>query len=137
VYKCDIVKRDVIVEVHMRLSPPPQHRLLRTKQAAEYLCMSEWKLRRLIQDGVLPDLHDGEGAPFLLDIRDLDEYVERNKHHGTDNLGLGPTPVPANTISSSLKGATYAAPTRNRKSVSAERQRGMVDQVPPQRNIIS
>jgi excisionase family DNA binding protein len=121
VYKCDIVKRDVIVEVHMRLSPPPQHRLLRTKQAAEYLCMSEWKLRRLIQDGVLPYLHDGE----------------RNKHHGTDNLGLGPTPVPANTISSSLKGATYAAPTRNRKSVSAERQRGMVDQVPPQRNIIS
>jgi hypothetical protein len=52
----------------MRLVPPPQHRLLRTRQAAEYLCMSEWKLRRLIQDGLLPYLHGGEGAPFLLDI---------------------------------------------------------------------
>jgi len=99
--------------------------------------MSEWKLRRLIQDGFLPYLHGGDGAPFLLDIRDLDEYIERNKHHGTDNLGLRPLPVPANTISPSMKGATYATPTRNRKSVSAERQRGMVDQVPPQRKIIS
>ena len=42
--------------------------------------MSEWKLRRLIQDGLLPYLHDGEGAPFLLDIRDLDDYIEKNKH---------------------------------------------------------
>ena len=106
-------------------------------QAAEYLCMSEWKLRRLIQDGVLPYLHDGEGAPFLLDIRDLDEYVERNKRNGTDNLSLGPMPLAASPISSSMKGAIHATPTRNRKSVSAERQRGMVDQVPPQRKIIS
>ena len=121
----------------MRLSPPPQHRLLRTKQAAEYLCMSDWKLRRLIQDGHLPYLHDGEGSPFLLDIRDLDEYVERNKHHGTDSLGLGPATLPANTISSSLKGVIHATPTRNRKSVSAEKQRRVVDQVPPQRKIIS
>ena len=60
----------------MNASPIPRLRLVRTRQAAEYLCMSEWKLRRLIQDGLLPYLHDGEGAPFLLDIRDLDESAD-------------------------------------------------------------
>jgi excisionase family DNA binding protein len=123
----------------MRLVPPPQHRLLRTRQAAEYLCMSEWKLRRLIQDGLLPYLHGGEGAPFLLDIRDLDEYIEQNKQRDTlDSLDLRPLSFPPLTRPSTLKGGTdYATSTRNRKPVSAERQRGLVDQVSPQRKTIS
>jgi excisionase family DNA binding protein len=54
-------------------------RLLRTRDAAEYLSLSPWKVRRLIQDGRLPVVQDGEGAPFLLDVRDLDGYIERNK----------------------------------------------------------
>jgi hypothetical protein len=36
-------------------------------------------LRKLIQDGRLPVVQNGEGVPFLLDLRDLDAYVERNK----------------------------------------------------------
>jgi excisionase family DNA binding protein len=62
--------------------PPPlrvHRRLLRTKEAAEYLCVSPWKLRRLIQDGRLPVVQDGDGSPFLLDVRDLDSYIDRNK----------------------------------------------------------
>jgi excisionase family DNA binding protein len=47
-------------------------RLFRTKEAANYLAMSEWKLRRLIQDGSVPHIQDQEGGPFLLDLRDLD-----------------------------------------------------------------
>ena len=43
-----------------------------TKQEAEYLSMSEWKLRRLIQDAIIPFFQDHEGGPFLLDVRDLD-----------------------------------------------------------------
>jgi len=58
---------------------PFRRRLLRTKEAAEYLAISAWKLRRLIQDGRLPVVQDGEGAPFLLDLRDLDSYIDRNK----------------------------------------------------------
>jgi len=54
-------------------------RLLRTREAAEYLSLSPWKIRRLIQDGRLPVVQDGEGSPFLLDVRDLDGYIERNK----------------------------------------------------------
>lgn len=56
-----------------------RRRLLRTKEAAEYLSISPWKLRRLIQDGRLPVVQDGEGSPFLLDVHDLDGYIDRNK----------------------------------------------------------
>ena len=41
--------------------------------------MSPWKLRRLIQAGELPVVQAGEGSPFLLDVRDLDGYIDRNK----------------------------------------------------------
>jgi excisionase family DNA binding protein len=54
-------------------------RLLRLRAAAEYLSLSPWKLRSLIQAGRLPVVQDSEGSPFLLDVRDLDRYVERNK----------------------------------------------------------
>ena len=51
-----------------------QRRLIRTKEAANYLCLSDWKLRRLIQEGIFPVLQDHEGGPFLLDVRDLDIF---------------------------------------------------------------
>jgi excisionase family DNA binding protein len=57
----------------------PGRRLLRTKEAAAYLGLSPWKLRRLIQVGQLPVVQDADGSPFLLDLRDLDGYIERNK----------------------------------------------------------
>ena len=57
-----------------------QRRLIRTKEAAVYLSMSDWKLRRLIQEGIFPVVQDREGGPFLLDLRDLDGYIESHKH---------------------------------------------------------
>jgi excisionase family DNA binding protein len=54
-------------------------RLLRTVAAARYLSISPWKVRKLIQDGRLPVVQDVEGGPFLLDLHDLDEFVEKNK----------------------------------------------------------
>ena len=54
-------------------------RLFRLKVAAEYLSLSPWKVRRLIQAGRLPVVQDCEGGPFLLDVRDLDCFVERHK----------------------------------------------------------
>jgi len=62
------------------LSPSiARRRLLRLRAAAEYLSLSPWKLRRLVREGRIPVIQDGEGSPFLLDVRDLDGYVERNK----------------------------------------------------------
>ena len=57
----------------------PRRRLLRIKQASEYLSLSPWKLRQLIQCGKLPVVQDTDGSPFLLDVRDLDGFVERSK----------------------------------------------------------
>ena len=57
----------------------PKRRLLRIKAASEYLSVSPWKLRQLVQFGKLPVVQDTEGSPFLLDVRDLDGWLERNK----------------------------------------------------------
>jgi hypothetical protein len=71
-------------ELMMATAPTRPRRLLCTKQAAEYLSMSEWKLRRLIQDAIIP---------FLLDVRDLDAYIDGNKHHLGDSIDWRPIPV--------------------------------------------
>ena len=57
----------------------PSRRLLRIKAAAEYLSLSQWKLRSIIQAGELPVVQYGQNAPWLVDLRDLDMWVERNK----------------------------------------------------------
>jgi excisionase family DNA binding protein len=62
-----------------RGAPIPTRRLVRLTIAAEYLSLSPWKMRRLIQEGRLPVVQDCEGSPFMLDLRDLDVYVDRNK----------------------------------------------------------
>ena len=78
----------------MGTAPTSTRRLLRTKQAAAYLSVSEWKLRRLIQSAIFPIVQDQEGGPFLLDVRDLDAYVERNKHHVVNATDWRPIPYP-------------------------------------------
>ena len=52
----------------MTVVPMLTRRLLRTKQAATYLSMSEWKLRRLIQNEIIPFVQDQRGGPFLVDV---------------------------------------------------------------------
>jgi excisionase family DNA binding protein len=53
---------------------------VKTKQAAEYLAISPWKLRSLVQQGLIPYIEDGGGtSPWRFDVRDLDTYVERSR----------------------------------------------------------
>ena len=54
-------------------------RLLRSAEAADYLSVSVWTLRRLIQSGDLPVVQRGEAGKFLVDLRDLDGFIDRNK----------------------------------------------------------
>lgn len=56
-------------------------RLLRLKPASEYLSISTAQLRRLVQSAALPviRLEENGHAPWLLDIRDLDAWIERTK----------------------------------------------------------
>ena len=55
-------------------------RMLKTKQAAHYLNVSAWKLRNVVQAGEIACIiGDGTSSPWLFDIRDLDDWIERSK----------------------------------------------------------
>jgi excisionase family DNA binding protein len=64
--------------------PNNNRRLLRLKPAAEYVSLSTGTLRRMIQQGDLPAVITGEGAPWLLDVRDLDAWIESKKSRAAD-----------------------------------------------------
>ncbi len=64
----------------MKVETRIPRRLLRTKEAALYLGMSPGKLRRLTQCGELAIVQHDEHAPWLYDLRDLDEHIEKHKH---------------------------------------------------------
>jgi excisionase family DNA binding protein len=64
-----------------RSASSPRRRMLKTREAAEYLGISVWTLRKLAHTGKMPYLQHGDGwATF--DLRDLDAYVDRNKRFG-------------------------------------------------------
>ena len=44
-----------------------------------YLGMSPGKLRQLTQGGELPIIQHDERAPWLYDLRDLDQHIEKSK----------------------------------------------------------
>lgn len=56
---------------------PPEKRLYSVKEAAGYLGLSPWTVRETIWRGELPSVRAGRRV--LLDLRDLDAFVERNK----------------------------------------------------------
>jgi excisionase family DNA binding protein len=58
---------------------PVRRRLLRTKQAAEYLSCSPWTLRRLTQEGRIPVVQATPESPFTFDVHDLDRFIEQHK----------------------------------------------------------
>jgi len=54
-------------------------RVLKTNDAAAYLCISPWKLRNLVQSGEISYI-SGEGtSPWLFDKPDLDRWIESRK----------------------------------------------------------
>jgi hypothetical protein len=56
-------------------------RLLRLRPASEYLSVSPATLRAIVQREGLPVIRLAENghAPWLLDVRDLDAWIERTK----------------------------------------------------------
>jgi excisionase family DNA binding protein len=72
-------KREVIKEegICNQLPSPSRKRLYTMKQAGEYLGRSYWAIRELVWEGKLPYVRDGRA--IFLDVKDLDDYVEKNK----------------------------------------------------------
>jgi excisionase family DNA binding protein len=60
-------------------APDPGRRLLKVKQAAAYLSISPWTLRKLVQDQQLRIVKLDARGPWLLDIRELDQFIEIRK----------------------------------------------------------
>jgi len=55
-------------------------RLLRLRAASQYLSISTKALRKMIVRGELPYIQLCNGnSPFLIDLRDLDRFVEARK----------------------------------------------------------
>ena len=54
-------------------------RLLKTQQAARYLGISTWKLRNLVQASEIAYIPGGGTSPWLFDINDLNDWIERRK----------------------------------------------------------
>jgi excisionase family DNA binding protein len=64
--------------VHRGAEIPP--RLLDVDDAARYLAMSDKGVRELIAQAELPYIQKLPGrSPYLLDVRDLDKWIERAK----------------------------------------------------------
>ena len=55
-------------------------RLLSIEEASKYLALSTWTVRRMIWMGDLA--HVRCGRRILVDLRDLDTWIEREKVHG-------------------------------------------------------
>jgi hypothetical protein len=49
------------------------------RHAAAYLDVTVWALRERIWAGALPVVRFREGGKLFLDVRDLDDFVDRNK----------------------------------------------------------
>jgi excisionase family DNA binding protein len=71
--------RTVTDSLMLKLKPNPERRLLRVKSAANYLSVSKRVLRRFIQEGQIPIVQYGENAAWLLDLHDLDRWIEQHK----------------------------------------------------------
>lgn len=65
--------------IYPQEGPRSFKRLLRIKEAAVYLNVSSWKVRRWVQKGRLPYFQDGANGLILLDLEDLHLLVLRNK----------------------------------------------------------
>jgi excisionase family DNA binding protein len=71
-----ILKDQIVIKKNTAVSP----RLLRTKDAANYLGMSAWALRQQVNEGKLPFISSGEHtSSWKFDVGDLDAWVERHR----------------------------------------------------------
>lgn len=59
----------------------PAPRLVKVKDAARYLSISPWTLRKLVQTQQLRIVKLENRGPWLIDIEDLDHFIEGRKEY--------------------------------------------------------
>lgn len=60
-----------------KVNTKPEKRLYSIKEAGVYLGRSEWTVAEMVRCGRLPYIPDGKRK--FLDVRDLDNWIERMK----------------------------------------------------------
>jgi excisionase family DNA binding protein len=60
--------------------PALSRRLVSLAEASEYLAVSDWSVRAMVWRGDLP--HVRRGKRILLDLKDLDSWIDREKVRG-------------------------------------------------------
>ena len=68
------------------LSEAVSKRLYNVKEAGRYLGRSPWTIRRLIREGVLPQVR--QGRRVMLDVVDMDRFIEKYKREAIDGNDL-------------------------------------------------
>ena len=63
-------------------------RLYSVKEAGRYLGRSPWAIRHLIWEGHLPEVR--QGRRVMIDVLDMDRFIERHKREGNDGDDLPP-----------------------------------------------
>jgi excisionase family DNA binding protein len=62
----------------------PNRRLLKTRDAAEYLSCSTWKLRELVRDEKIPHVLLGDHeSVWRFDVVDLDKFIDSRRQLGS------------------------------------------------------
>jgi len=64
----------------VRESDVLQPRLLSYEAATRYLSLSYWTVRHMVVEGHIP--HIKSGKRVLIDVQDLDEWIEKSKEVG-------------------------------------------------------
>lgn len=68
------------------MSEAVSKRLYNVKEAGRYLGRSPWTIRRLIREGCLREVR--QGRRVMLDIVDLEQFVEKYKREAADGNDL-------------------------------------------------
>ena len=68
------------------MSEAVSKRLYNVKEAGRYLGRSPWTIRRLIREGCLREVR--QGRRVMLDIVDLEQFVEKYKRETTNGHDL-------------------------------------------------
>lgn len=70
------------------MSDPVSKRLYSVKEAGRYLGRSAWAIRHLIWEGHLPQVR--QGRRVMVDVVDMDQFIEKHKREATDGNDLSP-----------------------------------------------
>jgi hypothetical protein len=76
-----INKQNQYIQEGQRISNPMSKRLFTLKEAAAYLGRGVWGVRDMVWGKKIPVVIPDGGRKWFFDIRDLDDFIQKNKNY--------------------------------------------------------